>query len=583
MKGALAMSQKYTGNIALTEMVAKTKEHVEGVRATLDSNKQNKTLSTSITIEGTEATTVEGALGTLNSSKQGILQYTVMPGASADNVERIIQYTGSDPTYTIGGFYQCRLDSGTGTYSWVEISASITVDTALSSVSTNAVENRVIKTAIDEKQDTIEVSTMPVASVANLGKVYIYVGTTTADYVQGQAYLCVLDTETSAYKWETTTSKVTVDNTTIQENTDGELEIVEKTWTGTTADWEALSASDKAKYTFVNLTDDLAGGNLIVTDYVTSGDLNPITSNAVYVGLSGKQDELTFDATPTSESTNPVTSGGVKTALDNKVDWESNGILGAKNFIPYPYYETTSTKSGITFTDNGNGSVTVSGTATAKANFWFKNYSDDFILPEGNYILSDGGVGNSSATVFVAQYSGSTWISQDNVFDSGEITFSVSHSSSYDRTPIGISIADGTTLDSVTFYPMVRLATDTDDTYQPYAMTNQKLTSQISKNLKFELIGTSTSTTGEVLSTDLTKYDAILIISSASNVTTTPNPVSSSLFPISLFKIAINVQARWPDNGSDIFALCQYTSDSSVNLKTSSATYMAWLYGVYTE
>ena len=34
----------------------------------------------------------------------------------------------------------------------------------------------------------------------------------------------------------------------------------------------------------------------------------------------GKQDKLTFDATPTANSTNPVTSGGVKTELDKKAD-----------------------------------------------------------------------------------------------------------------------------------------------------------------------------------------------------------------------------------------------------------------------
>lgn len=34
--------------------------------------------------------------------------------------------------------------------------------------------------------------------------------------------------------------------------------------------------------------------------------------------VAGKQDALTFDTTPTANSTNPVTSGGVKTALDAK-------------------------------------------------------------------------------------------------------------------------------------------------------------------------------------------------------------------------------------------------------------------------
>lgn len=47
------------------------------------------------------------------------------------------------------------------------------------------------------------------------------------------------------------------------------------------------------------------------------GDYTDAQINAM---LAGKQDALTFDNTPTEDSTNPVTSGGVKTALDGKQD-----------------------------------------------------------------------------------------------------------------------------------------------------------------------------------------------------------------------------------------------------------------------
>jgi len=52
----------------------------------------------------------------------------------------------------------------------------------------------------------------------------------------------------------------------------------------------------------------------------TSGSSNPVMSGGVYTALSGKQNSLTFDTTPTANSTNPVTSGGIKTALDGKSD-----------------------------------------------------------------------------------------------------------------------------------------------------------------------------------------------------------------------------------------------------------------------
>jgi len=49
-----------------------------------------------------------------------------------------------------------------------------------------------------------------------------------------------------------------------------------------------------------------------------TSDLNKPISTAVQNALDNKQAALTFDDTPTADSTNPVTSGGVKTALDQK-------------------------------------------------------------------------------------------------------------------------------------------------------------------------------------------------------------------------------------------------------------------------
>ena len=46
---------------------------------------------------------------------------------------------------------------------------------------------------------------------------------------------------------------------------------------------------------------------------------------AVLALANEKQDKLTFDATPTANSTNPVTSGGVKTELDKKASATSLG------------------------------------------------------------------------------------------------------------------------------------------------------------------------------------------------------------------------------------------------------------------
>lgn len=53
-----------------------------------------------------------------------------------------------------------------------------------------------------------------------------------------------------------------------------------KIWHGTLAEWEALSATEKAKYDQAEVIDDDTGVPVVV-DKVESGNLNPVTSNAV--------------------------------------------------------------------------------------------------------------------------------------------------------------------------------------------------------------------------------------------------------------------------------------------------------------
>lgn len=51
---------------------------------------------------------------------------------------------------------------------------------------------------------------------------------------------------------------------------------------GTREEWEALTIDEKAQYEIVNFTNDLAGGEQVVVDEVSDGNLNPVTSNAVF-------------------------------------------------------------------------------------------------------------------------------------------------------------------------------------------------------------------------------------------------------------------------------------------------------------
>ena len=58
------------------------------------------------------------------------------------------------------------------------------------------------------------------------------------------------------------------------------------TFVGTTQEWDALTAAEKAQYKVVNLTNDQVGGEMVVVDGLQDGNLNPVTSNAVYDAIN---------------------------------------------------------------------------------------------------------------------------------------------------------------------------------------------------------------------------------------------------------------------------------------------------------
>lgn len=75
-----------------------------------------------------------------------------------------------------------------------------------------------------------------------------------------------------------------------------------------------------------------------------------------------------------------------------------------KNFVTYPYASGTNTSSGVTFTDNGDGTITVNGKATKDVYFRAsKATAEDgmFLLPAGTYTVSGCPSGGSASTYMI--------------------------------------------------------------------------------------------------------------------------------------------------------------------------------------
>lgn len=198
-----------------------------------------------------------------------------------------------------------------------------------------------------------------------------------------------------------------------------------------------------------------------------------ITETGLTTALQGKQDTLTFDDTPTEDSSNPVTSDGIKDAIDDTAAdiYEVMGKNGAKNLLPNN--AATKTVNGITFTVNSDGSVTANGTATSTS---YIILISSFNLVGGKYILSD----EANST------DGNVQIILDT--PDGSQRFAACYGATREKKftlnqaytlRSFIWIGSGITVDNVTFKPMIRLASDTDSTYQPYALTNQQITPYI--------------------------------------------------------------------------------------------------------
>lgn len=130
-----------------------------------------------------------------------------------------------------------------------------------------------------------------------------------------------------------------------------------------------------------------------------------------------------------------------------------------KNLLKYPYAQTTRTTNGITFTDNGDGSITASGTATNNAYFYcFNRNGTKLYLKPGQYKLSDLSVFGDAFTGVGINYTSSAGQETGVVFtsDATEASFEVTDYMSQNGIGVYIRVKKNAVLNNVLFRPMIR-------------------------------------------------------------------------------------------------------------------------------
>lgn len=180
-----------------------------------------------------------------------------------------------------------------------------------------------------------------------------------------------------------------------------------------------------------------------------------------------------------------------------KFDRAEQRVLGAKNLLPLEISKVKAmneagtwsgnsyTRKGITYNCNVvNGfitQITASGTASEDAVIDLLKTPAEGAFMRRNVTLSGCPFGGSTSTYFVNAYriastDGSTGTKEDT---GNGVTFDFLNDGSGTKASISIVIRGGITANNLVFAPMLRLASDPDNTYVPYAMTNKELTDSL--------------------------------------------------------------------------------------------------------
>ena len=214
------------------------------------------------------------------------------------------------------------------------------------------------------------------------------------------------------------------------------------------------------------------------TSCINSGDavcIENVDNNNVYISGAGSVEihaqeypDCSFKVAPKGGDVvaggNPVTLGGLQGGVPF-----SEMVVSGKNLIPYPYYYTTKTINGVMFTDNGDGSVTVNGTATANTAFHiFHPDMSNFKIPTGNYFISgtpeNVGTGDFSTdpTLVMVMYTAD----QTNTIAEYGSGKQITITDDIIKTGLYIRIPNGYTANNLVFRPQLEIGS-TPTEYEP--------------------------------------------------------------------------------------------------------------------
>ena len=391
---------------------------------------------------------------------------------------------------------------GASIHNQLVTASDVSVDSALSSSSEHAVQNKVVKAAIDAKQDALTFDNVPTAGSDNpvkSGGIYNLFKT-----VDENGVVNLLDISKHA---------VNRHGITATDNADGSITLsADSAYSGSTGNWFYLGEADlKANHTYVlsgsptiSSWDGILGGlttqwsgtqittSAATVDYGDGDPYTPTTDIHLYFGIrlvnGTNYDGYTYKpmlryVEITDNTFVPFAKTNRELTTDVVGLQQNLNKSGAKNLLPTRGAGTTATSYGVTFTIQEDGSVIANGTASGGQAIFQVNYKVP--LKQGESYILSGGI-STSKFAYVNAINNSSYVKtiglsvgdHNNMYDMNPFTPDYN---GYTHLEIGVAINDGTTCNNDRFYPMVRLASDPDETFEPYCMTNREITQIFNK------------------------------------------------------------------------------------------------------
>lgn len=239
-----------------------------------------------------------------------------------------------------------------------------------------------------------------------------------------------------------------------------------------------ISVSD-AINAVMAVTDD-ANSVLVQGAGIKELKFNIVKETSIHIGfnvISGNVYNITglrimLNAGDTAHPWEPYTGGKPSPSVEYPQTLEV-GVTGT-NLLKYPYSSATMTINGVTFTDNGDGTITANGTATQNAYYYLDNNSGNSHNTLGKNVWLSGCPAGGSLQTYVLQwfnYDGSLSAARD--FGKG-INFTVNEASA-DNYNIVIVIMAGVTANNLVFRPMLNTG-DVSAPWAPYQTISAPIT-----------------------------------------------------------------------------------------------------------